>query len=97
MAKAYRATPFRGPHTIDVGEGAGLPILKTRTRKAVQRLAFYVEKFNDDFIFEIAAEVGLDECLSYGEKEGQMVFDLTSLQAVALCSALAACWEIRGA
>lgn len=92
MAKPYREAPLIGADAT-----AGMPILNERTDKSVDLLRRMTERFDDEFILLVAAEVGLEECLSYGANEGALDYDLTGLQLVALSAALAACAEYREA
>lgn len=89
MAKAFRTAPLQADSTV------GLPILNSRERKAMRRLGVLVGRLDDNFIYEAAVEIGLDECIIEPERDGAMSFDLTPLQAVSLCAALSALVELR--
>ena len=92
MAKPYRQAPL-----IGADEASGLPLRADRVRKAAELLSRMVGRLDDDFILHVAVEIGLDECVSYAESAEALSFDLTSLQLVALSTALAACVEYRDA
>jgi hypothetical protein len=90
VAKTFRNRPL-----LKVDDGAGLPIQRQRAEWATRKLGEYVARFDGDFIIEVATEIGLDETMNYTEDGEGLDFDMTELQIVALCSALAACAEFR--
>lgn len=90
MAKTFRNHPL-----LKVDDSVGLPIQRQRAEWATRKLGEYVARFDGDFIIEVATEIGLDETMNYTETGGALEFDMTELQIVALCSALAACAEFR--
>lgn len=88
------AKPYREAALTKVDEGAGLPLQDQRVDKATELLGRMIARFDEDFVIDVATEIGLDECILFND-EAQISFDLTSLQLVALASTLAACAEFR--
>lgn len=91
MPRLLRETPF-----IGADDGVGLPILKRRHEWAVDKLGELIPKFDDLFVLQVCNEIGLDETVTYSPDGESLAFDLTSLQAFSLASALSACLEMRG-
>ena len=89
MPKTFREAPF-----IGADDGVGIPILKARFNSSLEKVIELCTRFDDNFILQVAAEVGLDECCTY-DKDGKLEFDFTPLQLVSMMSALAACAEFR--
>lgn len=81
---------------IDAPNTVGMPILDKRRERAIERLGKMVAQFNTEFIYDVASEIGMQDCLEVNDDHtGPIEFDLTPIQAVALASALAACFELR--
>lgn len=99
MAKTYRESPLKSSPSkikalLALDTQLGIPVLKQRREQAARRLGEYVSRFDDDYILEVATEIGLEECVSYaGDRESALVFDFTPIQLVSMCSALACCVE----
>ena len=92
MAKTQRSSPMKNYRTRVEDKGHG--VLNKRARIALKRLKHYVSLLDGDLVYEIAVEIGLDECMVTFEGE-QAMFDLTNLQPVSLTAALAAYVEYR--
>ena len=90
MAKAFRQAPL-----IGAAAGVGLPITEERNKRSIELARKMVGRFSDDFVLNVATEIGLDECIRYNEKATALVFDCTELQLLAIGTALAACAEYR--